>query len=86
MAYANGQGVPQDAVQAAVWCSKAAEQGLAEAQYALGDMFLIGCGVLRDYQQARAWYRKAAEQGHANARGAMISMDAKDKMGRPLFD
>ncbi|AHX63659.1 hypothetical protein B224_p00021 (plasmid) [Aeromonas media WS] len=42
--------------------------------------------MLRDYQQARAWYRKAAEQGHANARGAMISMDAKDKMGRPLFD
>ncbi len=42
-----------------------AEQGDAEAQYLLGNMYLQGLGVVQDYGEAAQWYRKAAEQGFA---------------------
>ncbi len=42
---------------------KAAEQGIALAQYNLGIMYDKGLGVKQDYQQAVSWYHKAAEQG-----------------------
>jgi S1-C subfamily serine protease len=45
----------------------AAEQGNAEAQANLGNMYEAGRGVTRDFQQALAWYSKAAEQGHPKA-------------------
>jgi TPR repeat protein len=46
---------------------KHAEQGNAEAQNLLGEMYFLGKGVTQDYQEAAKWYRKAAEQGRANA-------------------
>jgi uncharacterized protein len=46
-----------------------AERGSAEAQYALGWMYLSGEGVQQDDVQAVAWYRKAADQGAARAQG-----------------
>ncbi|MCS0379364.1 tetratricopeptide repeat protein [Vibrio diabolicus] len=46
---------------------KAAEQGYAPEQDALGVMYYKGEGVLKDYKQAVSWYRKAAEQGYASA-------------------
>lgn len=45
----------------------AAEAGFADAQAALGQMFLDGDGVARDPRSAIAWFAKAAEQGHAMA-------------------
>ena len=44
-----------------------AEQGDANAQYALGIMYANGNGVVQDYAEAVDWYRKAAEQGYALA-------------------
>lgn len=46
---------------------KAAEQGLAEAQYKLGDCYKYGEGVAENHEEAVKWYRKAAEQGSASA-------------------
>ena len=43
----------------------AAEQGNADAQALLGDMYYTGQGVSQDYQEAVKWYRLAAEQGVA---------------------
>ena len=40
-----------------------AEQGDAEAQYQLGEWFLLGEGFAQDFEEAFKWYRKAAEQG-----------------------
>ena len=65
--FTNGEGVPQDYVQAATWWRKAAEQGFAFAQFGLGNLFTNGQGVPQDYTQAAAWYRKAAEQGDSGA-------------------
>ena len=67
--YHNGQGVPEDDAQAAVWYRKAAEQGDAAAQTYLGWMYDIGYGVLQNYAQATVWYRKAVEQRDADAPG-----------------
>ncbi len=47
--------------------SPLAEQGNAEAQFMLGEMYGLGQGVAPDEPQAMAWYRKAAEQGNARA-------------------
>ncbi|WP_404299088.1 tetratricopeptide repeat protein [Halomonas sp.] len=44
-----------------------AEQGVADAQSNLGEMYDFGKGVPRSYSEAEKWYRRAAEQGHAVA-------------------
>ena len=44
-----------------------AEAGDADAQNALGDMYLYGRGVPRDPTVAIDWYERAAAQGHAGA-------------------
>ncbi|MDO5357057.1 MAG: tetratricopeptide repeat protein, partial [Conchiformibius sp.] len=55
----------QDDEQAVAWFRKAAEQGMADAQFNLGMMYEHGEGVAQDDEQAVAWFRKAAEQGNA---------------------
>ena len=57
--YDNGEGVPQDYVQAVKWYRLAAEQGNAMAQGILGNMYYRGQGVPQDYTQAVKWYRLA---------------------------
>jgi len=42
------------------WFHKAADQGHASAQSALGSMYSRGQGVPHDYGEAIRWYRKAA--------------------------
>jgi hypothetical protein len=44
-----------------------AEQGNAQAQYRLGNVYLYGQGVPKDNDEALRWYRKAADQGNAAA-------------------
>jgi len=65
--YHNGQGVPQDYVQARQWYEKSAAQGNAHAQANLGALYHGGQGVQQDYALARQWYEKAAAQGNATA-------------------
>jgi len=48
-----------------------AEEGDAEAQRSLGQMYDFGRGVPRDEVQATLWYRKAAEQGNASAQNRL---------------
>ena len=44
-----------------------AEQGVAEAQFNLAQMYRQGQGVTQDDALALNWYRKSAEQGIVNA-------------------
>jgi uncharacterized protein len=76
LAYANGDGGnwPKDEYRAVGWLRRAAEQGLARAQFALGFRLEMGEGVQRDYAQAASWYRKSAEQGNAEAQYALGAM------------
>ena len=58
---------------------KHAEQGNAEAQNLLGEMYFLGRGVGQDYQEAAKWYRKAAEQGDANAQNLLGELYSYDE-------
>jgi TPR repeat protein len=59
--------INQDYEKAATWYIRAAEQGHAEAQHYLGQLYLHGDGVLINYQRAREWFEKSAAQGHTAA-------------------
>ena len=50
--------------KARLWCEKAAEQGLCEAQHKLGVMHYLGQGGLPvSKAKALLWLKRAAEQG-----------------------
>jgi hypothetical protein len=65
--YANGEGVPQDYVEAVRLYRLATDQGAAEAQYNLGIMYANGNGVPEDDVEAARWFRLAADQGVTEA-------------------
>lgn len=46
---------------------KTSEQGYAQAQYDLGNMYHYGIGIEKDTCKAIMWYKKAAEQNYAPA-------------------
>lgn len=58
-------GIPRDDALAAEWFQKAAEQGDASGQKALGKLYEKGRGVVQDTDLANAWYRKANQQDEA---------------------
>ena len=49
------------------WYQKAANRGVAIAQYSLGVCYSSGLGVSQSYPDAVIWFRKSAEQGYAEA-------------------
>ena len=60
-------GDEEDRRTAVEWYWKAAEQGLANAQYHLGVCYANGTGTAVNKQEAFYWYKMAAEQGLAEA-------------------
>ena len=73
MLYSQGKGVKQDYKEADKWLRKAAEQGLAEAKYNLGQVIYNQGFLAKDRavqfraEEAVKWFRKSAEQGFAKA-------------------
>jgi hypothetical protein len=65
--FEQGRGVAQSDVEAARWYRKAADQGHADAQYNLWNVFDEGHGVAQSNAEAVRWFRKAADQGGAEA-------------------
>ncbi len=59
--------MPRDNNEAANWFRKAADQGISDAQYNLGLLYLIGRGVSKNEAEAAAWFLKVAEQGQVDA-------------------
>jgi hypothetical protein len=60
-------GVARDYAEAARWFRKAAEQGNAWGQNAMGLMYTSGWGVPQDDREAARYRRMAAEQGDSGA-------------------
>ena len=58
-------GTPQDFEMAFKFYQKAADRGIAKAQYRLGRAYSNGEGTKADYVKAVEFFRLAAEQGHA---------------------
>ena len=77
--YNNGEGVPEDDVQAMAWLRKAAEQGLSKAQNNLGVMYANGDGVPEDDVTAYAWLNLAAARD--NDPGVL---EAKDQIAQQM--
>ncbi|UYN99313.1 MAG: SEL1-like repeat protein [Devosia sp.] len=84
--YTEGQVVPQDYAEAAVWYERAAAQGFAPAQYRLGNLFEMGTGVEQDLDQARLWYQRAAEAGNRMAMHNLAALYAGGQMGDQQFE
>ena len=78
--YIDGEVVPRDFNEAAIWLRKASAQGFADAQYLLGIMHEGGEGATQDIQQATSYMRKAAEQGHTKAQAWLAAQDEKFKV------
>jgi TPR repeat protein len=73
--YADGLGVgKQDEKKAYEWLKKAADAGLPNAQYTMGDVLLRGKGVKQDQRAAVGWYEKASANGHAEARFKLAAL------------
>lgn len=60
-------GLPPDPVRAVLWYRRAAEAGLAEAQFNLAHCLATGSGTARDDAAALHWMLRAAEQGLPDA-------------------
>lgn len=69
-----GQGATPDAKAAFDWYMKAASQGLADAYFALGDMYSKGISVDKDLAQAYAWFELAKRGGHKLADDMLLSL------------
>jgi len=64
-------GVDLSPAETFMWERKAAEQGLAVAQWSVGERYLRGWGVGRNDVEAFSWFLKAATQGNAHAQTSL---------------
>ena len=71
--FANWRGDKQNTEKMLAQLRKAADLGLARAQFTLGLLYELGDGVDVDPAQAVAWYRKAADQGFAKAQNNLAN-------------
>ena len=62
-----GDGVEQDAAQAASWYLQAAKAGHLHAQHNLAAAYASGDGVEMDISQALAWWKRAARTGNSDS-------------------
>ncbi|OCF43887.1 protoplast regeneration and killer toxin resistance protein [Kwoniella heveanensis CBS 569] len=65
--------LPQSDTEAFLWAKKAAEMGLAKAQYAVGYFTETGIGSEANPQGAMKWYKMAAEGGDKRAAKRLAS-------------
>jgi TPR repeat protein len=67
--YLSGNGVEQNEEMAFEYCKRAAEEGVVEAQFQLGMMYLNAVGMTHeDEDRALEWLWRAADSGHQQAR------------------
>lgn len=67
MCFFNGTGTPKDPTNSIYWARKAAVQGIGDAQYFLGDIYLYGKYAPKAEETAQEWYRSAVTNGNPSA-------------------
>jgi localization factor PodJL len=82
---AEGRDTVQNPQMAARLFEKAAEAGLAPAQYRLGNLYEKGFGVARDAALAKTWYERAAQGGNARAMHNLGVLLAEGVNGKPDY-
>ncbi|KAI8640633.1 hypothetical protein BD408DRAFT_419391 [Parasitella parasitica] len=88
-----GGALSQNDTEAYLWARKAAERGLAKAEYAVGYYAETGVGVIPSLEEARQWYSRAAAHGDLKAKQRIEAFDqsnvtvkrrpTRDKNGKP---
>ena len=78
-------GFERDPERAVYWYRRAAEAGLAEAQFNLAHCLATGSGTPRDDVEAFGWMSRAAQQGLADAQylAAMMLLDGTGTVADP---
>lgn len=80
--------LPQSDTEAFLWAKRAADAGLAKAQYAVGYFFETGIGTPVSNADALAYFKLAAEQGDKRAitrlKGNPHTQPARDANGGPI--
>jgi len=74
----------KDENEAYEWALKAAESGLAKAEYAVGYFTEMGIGCRRDPLEANTWYWRAAEHGDERAIHRRGAIEAAAKGADPV--
>lgn len=79
--------LPQSDTEAFLWAKKAADQGLAKAEYAVGYFSEMGVGTSKDLPRAKAWYSLALEHGdrRASSRIQQLGGVSAMKLPKPLM-
>ncbi|KAF9098660.1 hypothetical protein BGX29_007503 [Mortierella sp. GBA35] len=76
----------QSDTEAYLWARKAADKGLARAEYAVGYYSEVGIGVKQDLEEARRWYLRSAAQGNNRAKKRLTDMKKLGAMRRIRHD
>ncbi|MDD5278098.1 tetratricopeptide repeat protein [Acidithiobacillus sp.] len=77
LAYATGDGVPQNLSEAAYWWRKSADNLYPQAELMMGNSYAHGWGVSRDINRAIHWWKIAARSEAADvARRAQFLLDS----------
>lgn len=74
----------EEDVEAAEWYQKAADQGSADGEYGLGQMYLKGEGVKKDVEQGLRYIERAAAKNHVDSVKMMMAAYRQGGMGLPV--
>lgn len=72
--YYYGNGVPKNHTEAAMWMSKAAQQGDVGGEFALAGLYNRGEGVVKDVVEEGKWLTKASQHGDKTAQFILARM------------
>ncbi|GMK59223.1 hypothetical protein CspeluHIS016_0702380 [Cutaneotrichosporon spelunceum] len=70
----------QSDTEAYLWGRKAANKGLAKAEYAVGYYTEIGIGVKQEMELAKRWYMRSASQGNKRAMQRLAELNSSRNM------
>ncbi|KAI1655863.1 hypothetical protein F4813DRAFT_147181 [Daldinia decipiens] len=71
----------QSDTEAYLWARKAAQAGLAKAEYAMGYFTEVGIGVPANLEDAKRWYWRAASQDFPKARERLEDLKRSGRSG-----
>lgn len=71
IAYADGNGAPQNYRVAFYWLLKAAIAEHGDAEYEVGELYKDGLGVEKNNRLAVDWFTRSAERGNADAQHSL---------------
>lgn len=76
--------LPKDDEEAFEWAKRAAQYGLAKAQFAVANFYDKGIGCMKNTAEAQDWYRKAAENGEEKALARITNKELAQQLTKDM--